>query len=243
MGMTANMTDKDKKLLIFLAFFAVIAIFGFLIIKPLVQKNAEYLVQANELRAEKEAYERKKQELPMLRVQNTENQQKINLLKSGFEAKLQSQEIENKLTERALAAGLHPTKLTIKMPKEPLKLNVYPNSSIALSAEPAVEETTYVKKAEAEADAVEAAAKGGAEEKEKTKKGGEIAAQTFVSSAEVTMEMEGTREQLEGLIDDYANNTPSMRVTSIQWGGGKDGKAYTLKLGLEVNMCEKDSEE
>ncbi len=244
-SMTANMTDKDKKLLIFLAFFAVIAIFGLLIIKPLVEKNAELLVQVNELQDKKADFESKKTELPMLRVENTEKQQKIAELKSGFNDMMQSQEIDNLLTEKALSAGLLASSLSIEMPKEPLKLEVYKNSNIALEAEPVTEETTYVKKSEAQADAVEAAASGGDEEDNKSsEKGGEIAQQTLVSAANVRFELKGNIESLKNVVDDFANNDPAIRLTGVAWSGIKvdDASNGTASLSLQINMCEKDEQ-
>jgi cell division protein FtsB len=237
------MTDKDKKLLIFLAFFAVVAIFGFLIIRPLVKKNAEMIVQVSELEDQKAEFERKKKELPMLRVQNTENQQEIAKLKSGFENMMQSQEIDNLLTEKALAAGLMASDLSIQMPDAPLELDVYPNSSIALAAEPTTEQTTYVRKAEADADAVEAAA-GGNNSEESADSGAEIAQQTLVSSADIKMKMKGNLDTLKQVVDDYANNTPAIRVSGVSWTIPKGAtEDYSVELSLQINMCEKDDEE
>jgi type II secretory pathway component PulM len=243
-GMTANMTDKDKKLLIFLAFFAVVAIFGFLIIRPLVQKNAEMIVKVSELEDQKTEFERKKKELPMLRVQNTENQQEISKLKSGFEDMMQSQEIDNLLTEKALAAGLMASDLSIEMPKEPLKLDVYANSSIALAAEPTTEETTYIKKAEADADAVAEAAGTSDTEEKKSKKGSEIGQQTLVSAADIKMTMKGSIDTLKQVVDDYSNNTPAIRVSGVSWSTPREeGGDYSVELSLQINMCEKDDED
>jgi hypothetical protein len=242
-GMTANMTDKDKKLLIFLAFFAVIAIFGFLIIKPLVKKNAECLVKISELEAQKTEFERKKKELPILRTKNTDNQKKIAELKSGFEDMMQSQELENLLTDKAVSAGLMPSDLAIEMPDAPLKLEVYKNSSIALAAEPTTEETTYVRKSEAAADAVTEAA-GTDEEKSSKKKGSEIGEQTLVSAANIKMTMKGNLDTLKAVVDEYSNNTPAIRVTGVSWKNSKnDENEYSVELSLEINMCEKDDEE
>jgi hypothetical protein len=235
-GMTSNMTDKDKKLLIFLAFFAVIAIFGFLIIRPLVTKNAELLVQVNDLEAQKTEFERKKNELPLLRVQNTDNQQKIAKLKSGFEDLMQSQEIDNLLTEKALAAGLMASDLSIEMPDAPLALDVYKNSSIALSAEPTTEATTYVRKAEADADAVEAAAGTNTDSGDAASGGAEIAQQTLVSAANVKMTMKGSRETLENIVDDYSNNTPAIRVEAVEWSTNQTTDETSVSLSLEINV-------
>jgi cell division protein FtsB len=239
------MTDKDKKLLIFLAFFAVIAIFGFVIIKPLVEKNAELLVQVNDLQTKKTDFESKKSELPMLRVENTEKQQKIAELKSGFNDMMQSQEIDNLLTEKALSAGLLASSLTIEMPKEPLKLDVYQNSEIALDAEPVTEATTYVKNSEAAADAVEAAAGTGDDDSEAAAaSGGEIAQQTLVSAANVRFELKGNIESLKNVVDDFANNDPAIRLTGVAWSGIKEDDLTngTASLSLEINMCDKDQQ-
>jgi hypothetical protein len=181
----------------------------------------------------------------MLRVENTEKQQKIAELKSGFNDMMQSQQIDNLLTEKALSAGLLASSLSIEMPKEPLKLEVYKNSEIALEAEPVTEETTYVKNAEAAADAVEAAA--GTEEEDKSassSKGGEIAQQTLVSAANVRFELKGNVESLKNVVDDFANSTPAIRLTGLSWSGMRedDPTNATANLSLEIDMCEKDQQ-
>jgi cell division protein FtsB len=240
-SMTANLTDKDKKLLIFLAFFAVIAIFGFLIIKPLVTKNAELVVQIEDLQNQKTAFEQKKAELPMLRVQNTENQQKIAELKSGFEDMMESQQIDNLLTEKALSAGVLASALTITMPTAPLNLNVYPYSNIALSAEPVEEETTYVRKAEADADAIEAAAGTSDDSSSSSSSSAVIGSQSLVSAAEARFELKGNMETLKNIVDDYSINTPAIRLKSVSWSGTSDDNTTgTVNLTLEINMCDKD---
>jgi cell division protein FtsB len=240
-SMTANLTDKDKKLLIFLAFFAVIAIFGFLIIKPLVEKNAELVVQIEDLQNQKVAFEQKKAELPMLRVQNTENQQKIAELKSGFEATMESQQIDNLLTEKALSAGVLASSLSITMPKAPLKLTVYPYSSIALSAEPVEEETTYVRKAEADADAIEAAAGTSDDSSSDSSSNAVVGSQSLVSAAEAKFELKGNMETLKNIVDDYSINTPAIRIKNVSWSGTSDDNSTgTVSLTLEINMCDKD---
>jgi cell division protein FtsB len=223
-----------------LHFFAVIAIFGFLIIKPLVQKNAELVVQVEDLQRQKEEFEQKKTELPMLRVQNTENQQKIAELKSGFEDMMESQQIDNLLTEKALSAGVLASSLTITMPTAPLALTVYPYSNIALSAEPVEEETTYVRKAEAEADAVEAAAGGSSDESASDTSNAVIGSQTLVSAAEARFELKGNVETLKNIVDDYSINTPAIRLKNVSWSGQDDNGTATVSLSLEINMCDKD---
>jgi cell division protein FtsB len=240
-SMTANLTDKDKKLLIFLAFFAVIAIFGFLIIKPLVTKNAELVVQIEDLQNQKTAFEQKKAELPMLRVQNTENQQKIAELKSGFEDTMESQQIDNLLTEKALSAGVLASSLSITMPTSPLSLTVYPYSNIALSAEPVEEETTYVRKAEADADAIEAAAGTSDDSSSSSSSSAVIGSQSLVSAAEARFELKGNMETLKNIVDDYSINTPAIRLKSVSWSGTSDDKTTgTVNLTLEIDMCDKD---
>jgi cell division protein FtsB len=239
-SMTANMTDKDKKLLIFLAFFAVIALFGFVIIKPLVEKNAELVVEVQQLQDKKTEFEQKKAELPMLRVQNTENQQKIAELKSGFEDMMESQQIDNLLTEKALSAGVLASSLSITMPTAPLKLTVYPYSKIALSADPVEEETTYVRKAEAEADAIEAAAGTNDTSNSSSSSGGTVGEQTLVSAAEARFELKGNIETLKNIVDDYSINTPAIRVKAVTWSGTADTSASTVNLTLEIDMCKKD---
>jgi hypothetical protein len=128
------------------------------------------------------------------------------------------------------------------MPTAPLKLTVYPYSSIALSADPVEEETTYVRKAEAEADAIEAAAgTNDNSSNSSSASGGTVGEQTLVSAAEVRFELKGNMETLKNIVDDYSINTPAIRVKAVSWSGNsKDASTGTVNLTLEINMCDKD---
>jgi hypothetical protein len=130
------------------------------------------------------------------------------------------------------------------MPTEPLKLEVYKNSNIALDAEPVTEETTYVKNSEAAADAVEEAAGTGDDAAAADTSGGEIGEQTLVSAANVKFELKGNVESLKNVVDNFANNDPAIRLTGLSWSGMKedDPTNATASLSLQINMCEKDEQ-
>ena len=180
-------TERDKKLLAFLAAFLIAAAFLFLVFGPLIQKNS---------RLQGEIEKAKEQELTMstrasLAADMAKKEQvtakETERVLKRFYPMLESQQAESMVTTLMLNHGLHAGSLRVIMPE---KADDLPWYQYAKNAKPAVP--------------------GGEEEKEG-------ALSFAVRTARITCVADGSRENLQAFIDDISGNFPAISIAGCEW--------------------------
>ena len=228
MNITMEITERDKKLLLFMAFFVIVLGFGFFVIRPLSQADAELKI---ELENQQELMMETQQKLVMLPAMESslvKTQEELEEAAKDFYPVMKSQEIDRLLTGIVVSKGLESRQMTITMPQSELKLEPY-----------------Y-----ASAAAAQSAAQGASEEDGSTAQATETVF-TGIYAAQVQMTIRGNRVTMQQMVDELTRNYPSIRITSAGWGTennsirNADGEYITsvndtLQLGLEVYMYRKD---
>lgn len=133
--MKLTLTERDRKLLIFLAFFLVAFVFGYLIILPLFEKGQELSNQIATAESQKRDISFKLENYETLRQARDSKQKELEALKADIFEEMQVTEIDNLLTEMAFKNKVVVQSLTIQMPSSAItqlqdyEALVYKNSS------------------------------------------------------------------------------------------------------------------
>lgn len=116
--MTTKMTERDKKLLVGLGIFCVLALYAVLVFLPLYTANGtmKEQIEANEKRIQE--IEQKELALPTVLSENEQRRELLAGIQRDLYPRLKSQEIDRLLTEKAMAHELSARKLQITMPEE-----------------------------------------------------------------------------------------------------------------------------
>lgn len=132
MKITTEITDRDKKLLLFLAIFVIVVVFGFFIIRPLAETDAAL---KEELAVQEELQIRTQQKLmllPSMQANVEKTEEELAAAAEDFYPVMKSQEIDKLLTGIALSWGLESRQLVIQMPEGEMILDPFYASQAAL---------------------------------------------------------------------------------------------------------------
>ena len=125
MKITTEITDRDKKLLLFLAIFVIVVVFGFFIIRPLAETDAAL---KEELAVQEELQIRTQQKLmllPSMQANVEKTEEELAAAAEDFYPVMKSQEIDKLLTGIALSWGLESRQLVIQMPEGEMILDPF----------------------------------------------------------------------------------------------------------------------
>lgn len=232
MKITTEITERDKKLLLFMAVFIIVVVFGFFIIRPLAETDAAL---KDELVMQEDIQLRTQQKLMLLssveaNVEKTEEE--LDAAAKEFYPVMKSQEIDKLLTEIVLKWGLDPKQLTIQMPESEMILEPFYASQAALE------------------DALSRAATQGEEEQTDST---QATASSFygIYAAQAELIVKGDRMVMEQMADEISEDYPAIRITGAAWGreinslrdemGEYISSADdTLQLQMEIYMYKRD---
>lgn len=130
--MTAKLTERDKKLLVFLSIFVIAIVFGYFIIRPLANDISKLRLDIENAEMEKMEKENKVILLPSSRIVKKTLEERISASAKDFYEPMQSQEIDRLLTTAALNYHLSARKLSISMPTGDMQLLPYFASAAAV---------------------------------------------------------------------------------------------------------------
>ena len=215
--MTLKVTERDKKLLVFLAIFVVVVGLGAGVILPLLSKSQELREELTQAQLEQTEKEQKVLSLSTMEKRKKEAEASLEEMKKEFYGVMQSKDIDKMLTEMALSNGVVVNEMDIAMPSlgEYTQLTDY--SKMLIAAALNNEEGTQ--------DKEEAPSYGG------------------VYTAQVEMTMTGGRVPLQAVLDNCASQEPKMRIAEFLWQGDKKNEGtYTLAIKLELYMAEDTQE-
>lgn len=124
-----KMTERDKKLLIFLACFLLLFGFGYFNIH-LRDKNNEIMAEIETKEIEMQTMEQKIARLDMTRLQAEELEISVEERGTVYYPMMKSQEIDKEITQMMFLEGVRIKSLNIVMPVEPLWLVPYAGANI-----------------------------------------------------------------------------------------------------------------
>ena len=215
--MTLKVTERDKKLLVFLAIFVVVVGLGAGVILPLLSKSQELREELTQAQLEQTEKEQKVLSLSTMEKRKKEAEASLEEMKKEFYGVMQSKDIDKMLTEMALSNGVVVNEMDIAMPSlgEYTQLTDY--SKMLIAAALNNEEGTQ--------DKEEAPSYGGD------------------YTAQVEMTMTGGRVPLQAVLDNCASQEPKMRIAEFLWQADKKNEGtYTLAIKLELYMAEDTQE-
>ncbi len=244
--MKMEMTERDKKLLIFLAVFVIVVGFGYWGIRPLVMSINDVELEKEEQEELRQINEMKLSMLPMIEKENENLEKEIIEVRENFYPMMKADEIDRRFTEMALDYGLGVYSLDIKMNDEEVEPRPYKYSAIFEEKQLHADEG-YVEEEGSTTD-VESidnyAATGFTDLYED-----EVEAATGIYVAEVKLKLEGERENMQRLIDDLSASDERHLLTGYSWTSGstmeRDEKGEYIAVGrtfldltLDIYQCE-----
>jgi hypothetical protein len=233
-----KMTEKDKKLLVFLGVFVVVVCFSYWGIRPFVKDIIEINDQMADDEDIKQEYDLKLSELPLLQADNEKLEENIVAVRETYFSMMTSDEIDKYLTNMVLSYNLYSYDLSISMPNDLCTLEPYQYSNKALYGD-----TDKTEDDEDEDISLED------EEEAEDDDEDEDAVNTGIYTAQVTLKLGGAQEDLTRLVDDLSNTDQKLRISSYSYNttqsveNGGDGsytviENRTLNITLEIYMCE-----
>lgn len=253
MKLEMKMTERDKKLLLFLALFVIIVGMGYWGIKPQIQK----IIKINN-KIEKEEQrsfidDMKLVELPMIESENEELEKDILNARGHFYKMMTSNEVDKYMTNMVLSYNLNSYDLSIIMPTDegsPLAAYKYSSKfqqdqelAYEMELEETIEEDTD-KNGLTEDEALEML-----EEDTATASEADFS-QTGIHVVNVFMSVGGSEEDLQRFIDDLSNTDEKLWLKSYSWSSQRTLQLdeetnemdlvvnYTLNINANLYMCE-----
>lgn len=234
--MGTELTAKDKKLLFFLGFIVIIALFGLGAIRPMFTSMSK---KDKEISKVKEDYDTMKMKLMRLDVITTyvdTMDKNVETLTKDYYPMMDSASIDKKITNKALGKNLTITNLDIISPTEYAKLEPYMYSGVKKEADKRA--AAAAAEASEEADSSESSEEASSEEvaveEEKSVEellaSGEVAnlqdaideagdtSHAGVYAVDVAISLSGNKVREQQFLDDLINNEPAIRVVSYGWG-------------------------
>lgn len=249
--MKMEITERDKKLLIFLSLFIIVVCIGYWGILPQVKKYNTYKTEIEEQQNIKDLNELKIMQVPVLEVDNSKMEERILSAREQYYPIMSSNEIDKYFTSMVLDYGLYAFDMNINIDDSETTLEPYIYSEKALlKDEEQIESTVSTDTNESQID--EALAEGGQTDIIYENLG---TGNTGIYSAAVDMRLGGDYETLQKLINDFSVTSKKLKVCNYSWNKEKvmetkadDGSGviydydivdnYVLNISVEIYMCE-----
>lgn len=233
-----KLTERDKKLLLALAYFVIIVGFGAFVFRPLISHYMDLGDQVAILSAQKEEMDARIKEAKGLEQKKQEKMDLFLISTQDLYPMLESQEVDKEITGIVLSCGMQALNLSIAMPEEPVSLMPYPYAEEAeVPGETAMSELT------------EEAAEAGDETEAEEITTPEEDNQGYIYAPIVTLTASGTEGQIENLIDTLTGDYPAIRLRGYSRQIQDSRQAEELAAGteilsveLELYMCDRNPE-
>lgn len=228
--MKFEITQRDKKLLKFLAVIVILAVFLVAVFMPLMDKNSELDMQLTDAENEKADMEQQIAMLPSSQTVNEKSQKDWEELSADFYPIMTGQAVSKLITDTVIGCGLEAESMNIALNPEPSSLLPFQKEE---EQQTEASETENAESTEPETQS---------EETPDTEKD-----TSDIMVTTVGMTVAGDMANLQLLIDKFATQYPSIRTVSYSFDTGsypsQDGtkilERVSLSMELEVYMCEK----
>lgn len=260
--MKIGMTERDKKLLIFLTIFVIVVCIGYWGIFPNVKSMRETEKKIEEARELEEENKLKISKLPELEKKYEDMQQEVSEYKESFFEEMSSDKVDKYLTSMALDYNLYAYDLNISMPTDEALLNPYYLSEKVIKLEDENADITdegdnitdeinendmdIYEKDENESDDVDEAF--GEADEELDVEENETKIPTGIYCVKASFKVGGEEKNLLRLIDDLSYSEKKIRISNYSWvdernvSYNEDGSyeidvERILNITIEMYMC------
>lgn len=246
--MQMGMTQRDKKLLMYLGLVVVIVCFGYWGVRPLVKGIIETDEEIIMAESDKEINMMKSIELPIYRADNNTLEEDIVTARSNFYPMMSADQIDKMVTGKVLEYNLYAYDLSISIPEEEVESEPYIYSEAYNNKQDdMVEEFEGATNTVEEIDQIDEYATGGSDAQNVQLENYETATGIYV--ARIDMRVGGDAQTLQMLIDDLSTSTEKQLVRAYSWEDNSsivvnDSGDYEyvsercLNITLDIYMCE-----
>lgn len=246
--MQLQMTERDKKLIVFLAIFVIFVAGGYWGIYPAITGIISTNEQITAAQAQKDQNEIKIAQIPLLEAENENIKEVLKNLRGDYFPMMNSAEVDRYLTGLILDYDLYAYDLDITMPAGEAQVEPYQYSAKAMETPESADESVST-------DAVEetAAVHADGSEGETVDMTPETFQAEDVSSGiyevAVSMRIGGDEQAIQRLIDELSAADRKLQLTGYSWGEQnamavqEDGsyelaKERTMTMSINLYMCE-----
>lgn len=226
--MKLEVTERDKKLLVFLTVIMLVVCIGYWGIRPqlMAAVNCNELLQ--EEQEKQKLNELKASQRSMLEIYNEELETLIRGAREHYYPMMSSDEIDHYITELVLEYGMFIYSLTIELPSKPASLKPYAYSDKAITGYSKAEETAQAAAAPVLNESGTPMFSDELFEKDEA---------ADIYRAGISLRLSGDEEDVRKLLDDLAAGKEKLRLCSYSVDNSNDAETL-LELSLELYMCE-----
>jgi hypothetical protein len=224
--MKLEITEHDKKLLLFLTILVLVVCIGYWGIRPQLMEAASCKEELQEAQAVEKQNTMKLAQLSALELYNVELENLIAELKEEQYPMMTSDEVEEYMTEMLLAYDLFIYDFSVDISDKPTSLKPYVYSEKALTGRSSVQENAQALEAPQIAETDALLAEDDQEEQDAP-----------VYAADISLRVSGSEEDVERLLEDLASKGTGLRLCSYNMYPDDAGK-MRLDLSIEIYMCE-----
>lgn len=232
-----KLTEKDKKLLYLLCILIIVAIFGFFIIKPQIDKRSKLEDTLSEAEGKKSSMEVMIATAPSSETIIEESTESYNKLVEDFYPLMNSNQMESVITEMVLNSHLTSLELDVSSRPEQADMEAYFASVKGQQAKL----TEEAEKADSQDQSGNASSESG--------DGGTAVTASAVYTFKVSVTAAGAEADMKGLIDKICADCPAIRITGYQLNtktgisaSNEVESVTSLILDMEVYMAQKQAE-
>jgi len=251
MKLEISMTERDKRLLIFLSIFVLVVCFGYWGIRPSFKKIDEMNKKIEKNNKIVKMNEQKIAQLMDFQDANDELEQKIIGARENYFQIMTSDQVDEYFTDMALKHNLYVYSLDIRMPSEYCDLAPYQYSEKALN--PVVEEEYDLSvDAEEESDSDEKTDDADKDEDAELEDAvfEESTLENGIYAVKVQMSLTGEAADISKLVSELSHNDKQMRVLYYKYSTKRkvvveeESEAYdvveekAIDIEVELYMCE-----
>lgn len=247
--MKLDISEKDRKLLIFLSIFVIVVCFGYWGIRPSLMKIKDANEKIEQEEEKQYVNEMKVFQLPIMETDNKRLEEDIVKSKEIFYDVMSSDEIDKYFTSMALDYQLYAYSLDININKETVETSPYIYAEIKEDED----EDAYeyeMKSADDTSSDSSSDDSGDFDIDEELRE----EALTGISIANVSMRLGGDEIQLKKLIDDLSHSKKKLLVSGYSWSESRrmdysENGEYSvetdriLNIDLEIYMCQESAED
>lgn len=201
--MQTELTQRDKKLLVFLGVFVIVVCIGYWGIKPMIQNIIKYNEEIEIQQEEKDLGDLKVSQLPMMVAENSYYEEEILKSRSTFYPMMTSDEIDKLFTGMILDYNLYAYEMDINIPNEECELNPYKYVEEKDDEDEVYTVDDYYAQYVTSEDGDEVVFE------EKT--------ETGIYMSTVKMRVGGNASALQKFIDDLSNSDKKQLVSDYKW--------------------------
>lgn len=201
--MQTELTQRDKKLLVFLGVFVIVVCIGYWGIKPQIQNIIKYNEDIEAEQEEKEVGDLKVSQLQMMVAENSYYEDEILKARSTFYPMMTSDEIDKLFTGMILNNNLYAYEMNINIPNDECELAPYMYKEEKAQDDEVYTVDDYYAQYVTDEDADEVVFE------DKT--------ETGIYMATVSMRVGGNADALQKFIDDLSNSDKKQLVSDYRW--------------------------